>query len=208
MLATMNSELQKQHELMGAYDMVEHLCHLYQGQARHWKRNSKEYLEDLTKKRNKISTSGIHVIEVNLSISSSWVLDTGCASHICTNVQALRNSRALTKGEIDLRVGNGARVTVVAIGTNHLSLPSGLVLELDDCCYVPALTKNIISVSCLDKKGFSFIIKNKCCSVYLNDMFFCSAPLIDRLYILDLENSIYNISTKRFKLNELNQTYL
>ena len=35
MLATMNSELQKQHELMGAYDMVEHLRPLYQGQARH-----------------------------------------------------------------------------------------------------------------------------------------------------------------------------
>ena len=35
MLATMNSELQKQHELMGAYDMVEHLRQLYQGQARH-----------------------------------------------------------------------------------------------------------------------------------------------------------------------------
>ena len=35
MLATMNSELQKQHELMGAYDMVEHLRQLYQGQVRH-----------------------------------------------------------------------------------------------------------------------------------------------------------------------------
>ena len=86
MLATMNSELQKKHELMTAYDMVEHLRQLYQGQAGHWKRNCKGYLEDLKKKGNKISTSGIHVIEVNLSISSSWVLDTGCASHICTNV--------------------------------------------------------------------------------------------------------------------------
>ena len=35
MLATMNSELQKQHENMDAYDMVEHLRQLYQGQARH-----------------------------------------------------------------------------------------------------------------------------------------------------------------------------
>ncbi|XP_074559939.1 uncharacterized protein LOC141815992, partial [Curcuma longa] len=35
MLATMNSELQKQHENMDAYGMVEHLKQLYQGQARH-----------------------------------------------------------------------------------------------------------------------------------------------------------------------------
>ena len=35
MLVTMNFELQKQHELISAYDMVEHLRQLYQGQARH-----------------------------------------------------------------------------------------------------------------------------------------------------------------------------
>ena len=34
MLATMNSELQKQHELMDAYDMVEHLCQLYKGKGK------------------------------------------------------------------------------------------------------------------------------------------------------------------------------
>ena len=72
------------------------------------------YLEDLKKKRSETSTSGIYVIEVNLSISSSWALDTGCASHICTNVQALRNSWALEKGKVDLRVGNRARVAAVA----------------------------------------------------------------------------------------------
>ncbi|KAG8501093.1 hypothetical protein CXB51_003174 [Gossypium anomalum] len=33
MLATMNLELQKQHEDMVAYDMIEHLKELYQGQA-------------------------------------------------------------------------------------------------------------------------------------------------------------------------------
>ncbi|XP_017621005.2 uncharacterized protein LOC108465196 [Gossypium arboreum] len=34
MLATMNPELQKQHEDMVAYDMIEHLKELYKGQAR------------------------------------------------------------------------------------------------------------------------------------------------------------------------------
>ncbi|XP_017614133.1 uncharacterized protein LOC108459297 [Gossypium arboreum] len=34
MLATMNPELQKQHEDMVAYDMIKHLKELYQGQAR------------------------------------------------------------------------------------------------------------------------------------------------------------------------------
>ena len=36
-----------------------------------------------------------------MSTSTSWVLDTGCGSHICSDVQGLRTSRALTKGEVD-----------------------------------------------------------------------------------------------------------
>ena len=38
-----------------------------------------------------------------------------------------RNSRMLTKGESNLRSGNGARVTVVAIGTYVLNLPCNFV---------------------------------------------------------------------------------
>ena len=54
----------------------------------HWKRNCKLYLEDLKKKKKtgETSSSGIYVIQINFSPSSSWVLDTGCGSHICTNV--------------------------------------------------------------------------------------------------------------------------
>jgi hypothetical protein len=42
---------------------------------------------------------------------------------------------------LDVRVGNGAKVAVLAIGTYHLSLPSGFVLELNNCYFIPALTK-------------------------------------------------------------------
>ncbi|KAK8701343.1 hypothetical protein V6N13_019731 [Hibiscus sabdariffa] len=60
------------------------------------------------------SVSGIYVIDVNMSTSSSWVLDTGCGSHICTSVQGLHMRRNLAKGDVDLRVGNGARVSALA----------------------------------------------------------------------------------------------
>ena len=117
----------------------------------HWKRNCKLYLEDLTKKKGSETTSsGIYVIEVNLSTFVSWVLDIGYGSHICKNDKGLKNSRSLAKGEVDLRVGNGARVAVLAVGTYYLSLPSRLVLELDNCYYVLAMSRNIISISCLD----------------------------------------------------------
>ena len=105
-------------------------------------------------------------------------------------------------------MGNGARVAALVVGTYVLSLPSGLVLELENCYFVPILTKNIISVSCLDKKGFEIIIKNNSCSFSLNNLFYGSAQLINGLYILNQDKEIYNINTKRSKTNDSNQTYL
>jgi hypothetical protein len=123
-------------------------------------------------------------------------------------VQGLKRSRALAKGEVDLRVGNGAKVAALAIGTYMLTLPSGLIIQLENCYYVPAISRNIISVSCLDKFGFAFIFKNNCCSIYLNDIFYATAQMNNGLYVLDFDLPIYNINTKRLKPNELNPSYL
>ena len=117
-------------------------------------------------------------------------------------MQGLKNSRSLAKGEVDLRVGNGARVIALAVGTYYLSLPSGQVLELANCYYFHAISRNIISISCLDMVGFFFIIKNNTCSIYYGDIFYGDAHLSNGLYILNHDNpnakSIYNINTKRF----------
>ncbi|KAL4308598.1 hypothetical protein GQ457_01G024230 [Hibiscus cannabinus] len=88
------------------------------GKPGHWKRNCPIYLEDVKKaKAVEASVSGIYVIDVNMSTSSSWVLDTGCGSHICTFVQGLHMRRNLAKGDVELRVGNGARfVALVDMG--------------------------------------------------------------------------------------------
>ena len=74
-------------------------------------------MDDLKKKGSITISLGIHIIEVNLSTSDSWLLDTGSGSHICTNVQGLKRSRILAKVEVDLRVGNRARVSALVVGT-------------------------------------------------------------------------------------------
>ncbi|KAL9227734.1 hypothetical protein vseg_003386 [Gypsophila vaccaria] len=109
----------------------------------HWKKDCPKYQEDL-KSGNVATTSGIFVIDIHLSDSASWVLDTGCGSHICSNVQGLTRSRRLGKGEVDLRVGNGARVAALAVGTYSFSLPAGLVLELNNCYFVPAVGVGVL----------------------------------------------------------------
>ena len=81
------------------------------------------------------------------------------------------------KGEVHLRMGNGARVFALTVGTCYLTLPNGLVLQLSNCYYVPTTSNNIISVSCLDNDGFHFIIKNNNISIYHGDICYGSTTL-------------------------------
>ena len=82
-------------------------------------------------------------------------------------LQRLTSKRKLRKGEVELRMGNDARVAAMALGVVNLKLPSGDYLSLEECHYVSSRVKNIISVSCLDKMGYSLIIKDKCFCIYL-----------------------------------------
>ena len=93
----------------------------------------------------------IHVIDVYFTSvhSNPWVFDTGSVAHICNSKQGLRIKRRLAKDEVTMPVGNGSKVDVIAVCTLPLHLPSGLVLDQNNCYLVPTLSMNIISGSCL-----------------------------------------------------------
>ena len=150
----------------------------------HWKRNCPKYLAD--KKDGKVNKGicDIHVIDVYLTRarSSTWVFDTGSVANICNSKQGLRNKRALAKDEVTMRVGNGSKVDVIAVGTLPLHLPSGLILDLNNCYLVPALSMNIISGSCLMRDGYSFKSENNGCSIYMSNIFYGHAPLNSGLF--------------------------
>ena len=85
-----------------------------------------------------------------------------------------------------MRVGNGSKVDVIAVSTLPLHLPLGLVLDLNNCYLVPALSMNIISGSCLMRDGFSFKSENNGCSIYMSNIFYGHAPLKSGLFLLDI----------------------
>jgi hypothetical protein len=128
----------------------------------------------------------------------------------CKSLHGLSQTRRFAEGELDIHVSNGAKVVTIVVDTYHLSLPSRLVLKLKNCYCILALCKNIISSSCLEEvDGYEIIIKNKNCTIYCNDIFYAHCPLVNGLYDLDLEDkSIYNINTKRARLNDLNFTFI
>src|SRR3954467_14069652 len=84
----------------------------------HWKRNCPKYLAD--KKAGTIKgIFDIHVIDVFLTSPrcSGWVFDTGSVANICNLKQELRNRRRPARDNVAIRVGNGSRVDVIAVGT-------------------------------------------------------------------------------------------
>ena len=117
----------------------------------HWKRNYPNYLVD--KKDGKVNKGifDIWIIDVYFTSvrSNPSVFDTGSVANICNSKQGLRIKQRLAKDEVMMRVGNGSKVDVIPVGTLPLHLPSGLVLDLNNCYLVPALSMNIISGSCL-----------------------------------------------------------
>src|SRR5664279_924907 len=179
----------------------------------HWKRNCDKYLADKAKGGSMTSDSGtlvVNVIDIYLagSSSSTWVYDTGSVVHISNSMQGLVRSRSVTRDEVDIRVRNKARVDALKVGTMQLNLPSGFIMELDNCYYVHVLSRNIISASCLMRQGYVSNIKNNGYSLYLNDMFHGFAPVRGGLFILNLEcEAVYNVNVKRLKPNDLNKTY-
>ena len=110
-----------------------------------------------------------------------------------------------------MRVGNGSKVDVIAVGTLSLHLPSRLVLDLNNCYLVPVLSINIISGSCLMRDGYSFKSENNGCSVYMNNIFYGHAPSKNALFLLNLDRGdthIHNIDAKRCKVDNDSATYL
>ncbi|GJU75147.1 retrotransposon protein, putative, ty1-copia subclass [Tanacetum coccineum] len=116
-------------------------------------------------------------------------------------------SRKLKPGALSLYVGNGQREAVEAIGNFDLSLPSGLVIVLNNCHYAPSITRGVISVSRLYEDGFINRFVNNTIQVSRNNMVYFSAIPRDGIFEIDLsnsytnENSIYTVSNKRAKLD-------
>ncbi|GJW17607.1 retrotransposon protein, putative, ty1-copia subclass [Tanacetum coccineum] len=139
--------------------------------------------------------------------------DTGHWKRNCSqNLAKLLKNKKLSQGTsslgtLNLYMGNGQHAAVEAIGTYHLSLPSGLVIVLNNCHLAPSITRGIISVSCLYDDGYVNRFMDNSIQVSRNNMVYFSAVPRDGILEINLSDSytnvssIYALSNKRFKSN-------
>ena len=180
------------------------------GKPGHWKRNCKVYLTNV-KPGVSDAPKGMYEIHAILSLdsskSNSWVLDTACGHHICKSLQGLQNIRVLKEGDFGLYGAGGDSIQAEAVGTYILKLPSGKILELKDCYYMPKVIRNIISVPLLLKQGYTMNVMSIGCSISFSNDIICYGVFNNGLLTLSLNDNIFHIGNKR-KRDDVNNTLL
>ncbi|PKI67475.1 hypothetical protein CRG98_012059 [Punica granatum] len=111
----MDLVLQKQHENMGAYDMIVHLRQLYQEQAQHERFEIYKALFQV--RLTEGSPVGPHVLKMIGYVETVGRLRFPLSQEFPLRfpLKDLRDSRSLAKGVVDLRVGNGAMVAALTV---------------------------------------------------------------------------------------------
>ena len=92
--------------------------------------------------------------------------------NISNSKQELQNNQRLVEGEVAMSVGSISKLDVIK--HRILPLPSRLVLNLNNCYLVFALSIDMIGL-CLSQYGYSFK-ENNGYSIYLNNTFNGLAP--------------------------------
>ena len=127
--------------------------------------------------------------EVNLTSipKHTWWIDSGATTHISVSMHGCLSCRKPNDGERYIFVGDGKKVEVEAIGTFRLLLKSGTYLDLNETFVVPSFRRNLVSISVLNKFGYTCSSGNNKFSLFHNSNLVGTGSLsyVDNLYMLD-----------------------
>ena len=125
-------------------------------------------------------------------------------------MQGCLSCRKSNDGERYIFVSDGKKVEVEAIGIFRLLLKSGTYLELNETFVVPSFRRNLVSISVLDKFGYSCSFGNNKFSLFQNSNLVGTGSLtyVDNLYMLDTVASYHEtlqLSTQDVKKKITNE---
>jgi hypothetical protein len=83
----------------------------------------------------------------------TWLIDSGASNHMTGQRNILS---CLTEKNFPQKVilGDDYQYPIKGVGESNYNLDSGTPMKMKDVLYVPGLTKNLLSISALVKKGF------------------------------------------------------
>nr|GEW14822.1 zinc finger, CCHC-type [Tanacetum cinerariifolium] len=102
--------------------------------------------------------------------------------------EGLKESRKLKHGALSLYMGNGMCVSVEAIESFDLILPSGLIILLGNCHFTPTVIGGVVLISHLVNNGYIHTFTNYGISVSKDNVFYFNALPRDGIYEIDMHN--------------------
>ena len=100
----------------------------------------------------------------------------------------MTNKRRSSKHEECVYMGDGSKVKVEFFGMIKLRLATKSFLLLHDVAYISSLRRNLISVSILDRQGYSFHFGRGKLDIFSNSILIGDGVLFDNLYSLSLHH--------------------
>jgi hypothetical protein len=83
----------------------------------------------------------------------TWLIDSGASKHM-TRQRNILSCISEKKFSQKVTLGDDYQYSIKGVGESNHKLNSGNSLKMKDVLYVPGLTKNLLSISALEKKGF------------------------------------------------------
>ena len=110
---------------------------LYCKKTRHYKKDCPDYLKMIiAKKGENIITFINESLHVEYS-KFTWWIDSGATIHVANSLQGFRSTRTTQRRERHVKVANGVRADVEAVGDLSLELADGFTLLLRDYFMFP-----------------------------------------------------------------------
>lgn len=92
----------------------------------------------------------------------SWLVDSGCSAHMCNNRDLFIELKDCNNA---ISIANDEKLD--CLGKGIIQIETGnVVRKLLDVLYVPKLSHNLLSVSCLVQRGFTILFDDHGCFVY------------------------------------------
>lgn len=110
-----------------------------------------------------------------------WIMDSGCTDHMISTKDTLIRETNLTES---VKIADGTKIQALSVGEIELEQAT-----LKNVWFVPKLGRNLLSVSAIDKMGYTVTFQNKSVLVSTKDG--------KEILKGKLENDLYIIDTKK-----------
>jgi len=136
-------------------------------------------------KKNVHAGCAMAFYSLSRTLSSKWIVDSGCTNHLCFEKEKFKNFHKYQKDAIV--IGDNSTLEVQGIGSVRIH---GKVLN--DVLYVPKLQMNLLSVIQVARKGYSFEFDSSSWCIKKGLTTLVKGSVKDNIYIVDqVPSNIY-----------------